>query len=443
MISKGLNTNSNYTIMLVDDEPQQLRYLRLILKDAGYNVINVDSAKTALKILNTTLPDVILSDLVMPEIDGIELCKKIYSNENLKHIPFVMITAIQDSLYQKQGLAAGALDYIYKPFTPDILLGKIHQILTRTLEKKRIEVLFLCREPERLLAEKQTFDLLGINIKVMDNIEHARELIHTQSVNMVLSEIELKGKNGFEFCGLIKNSVFKTLPFIILSNNISNNVFLEGSKFGVNDYWDSSLTAKEIASNIKIFFNYTQPSSSYPKGISGSLNDSSVIEIAQMLSVSKKSGILALSNHKNAGHLHFNNGQITDAFCLTYKGAEAFYSLSMMDNKDGKYHFIATQNGSEKLITETTERLFLYAARLKDEICSIYNEKILVNKTISADQTENEKSFIKNATGEKSLKLISLDMNADLYHVYLIFEKLVNKGCIISPVKEVPLLEPV
>ncbi len=443
MPTSGLKKNSNYTIMLVDDEPQQLKFLKMVLKDAGYNVISTDGAKNALKMLKTTLPDVIISDLIMPGIDGIALCKKIYSNKYLKQIPIVIVTAIQDSFYYKQGIDAGAIDYIYKPIMPNKLLTKLHKILTRTLDNNRINVLFLCLDCNKIKADKSIFEDYNINIIAVDKINYALEMIHTYKTNLIISEIDLKSKTGFEFCSVIKNSVFKSIPFIILSNNISSTVFFEGAKFGVNDYWDSTLPTKGIIKKIKTFFNHTKASNSYPKFINGNLKDSSVIEISQILSTSMNSGILTLKNSTINGHIHFQNGQITDAFVSTYKGTEAFYILSLMDTNEGSFSFISTTDETENSIIDTPEKLFLNVAKLKDGICKVQDESIILNKTYSGEITEKHRIFVEKIDGSKTLKQIVLEMGIHIYHGFLLFEKLKNRGCILSPADEVLSMEQV
>ena len=130
MTSLGINTNSNYTIMLVDDEPHQLKYLKLILTDAGYNVIKVEKAKTALKILNTTLPDIIISDLIMPEIDGIETMAKMKEIDPETY--FIILTGYGTVESAVEAMKIGAYDYLGKPINLDeleIIIERIREEL--------------------------------------------------------------------------------------------------------------------------------------------------------------------------------------------------------------------------------------------------------------------------------------------------------------------------
>ncbi len=127
-------TSNNFHILVVDDDKINLKTARKILKD-HYQVSCLESGQETLDFLEEQLPDMILLDIHMPEMDGFEVLKVVKSNERTKNIPVVFLTADTDYETELNGFKAGASDYIRKPFIPDIMLER----LTRIIENDRIQ----------------------------------------------------------------------------------------------------------------------------------------------------------------------------------------------------------------------------------------------------------------------------------------------------------------
>lgn len=125
-----------YSILIVEDEEELLETL-CELFGGLYRVLKARNGKEGLEQTRKYLPDIILSDVMMPEMDGIEMCAKIRSDIKTCHIPLLMLTAANSSEQQMQGLRFGADDYLCKPFDTKILLLKVSTILrNRCLVKK-------------------------------------------------------------------------------------------------------------------------------------------------------------------------------------------------------------------------------------------------------------------------------------------------------------------
>lgn len=113
------------TILVVDDVPDNLKIITEILK-SQYKVQAAINARAAMKVLSSdTPPDVVLLDIMMPQVDGLTLCKKIKSTSKLKNIPIIFITAMSSQEDVVRGLQLGAVDYITKPIKPEILKARI------------------------------------------------------------------------------------------------------------------------------------------------------------------------------------------------------------------------------------------------------------------------------------------------------------------------------
>lgn len=120
---------ANMKIMIVDDCPTTRRLLGLYLRGKGYELVFAENGLDALEKLAREDISLILSDLNMPYMDGIELLKSIRSNPNLSHIPFLMVTTEADESEKKMAIDSGANGYLVKPVTVDILLQSIRKIL--------------------------------------------------------------------------------------------------------------------------------------------------------------------------------------------------------------------------------------------------------------------------------------------------------------------------
>jgi CheY-like chemotaxis protein len=121
---------THHTVLIVDDEESILLSLQRILELSGdFEVLTARSAREAWDIINTQLPDLILSDIAMPETDGIEFCRAIRNNELTRNLPFIFLTAKSERLIE--GFKAGGDDFILKPFNFDEVMVKIEAIFRR------------------------------------------------------------------------------------------------------------------------------------------------------------------------------------------------------------------------------------------------------------------------------------------------------------------------
>ena len=112
-------------ILVVDDNKENLKLAGSILKENGYKIAVALNGESAIKILEKNSFDLILLDVMMPGIDGFEVCRRIKYNEKLKDIPIVFLTAKDQSKDLVDGFAAGGVDYITKPFNKDVFLARV------------------------------------------------------------------------------------------------------------------------------------------------------------------------------------------------------------------------------------------------------------------------------------------------------------------------------
>jgi two-component system, OmpR family, alkaline phosphatase synthesis response regulator PhoP len=120
----------NKRILLVDDEPDIIEFLQYNLVREGFEVISAKDGIEALRKISEK-PDLIILDIMMPNMDGFEVCKKIRSKESLKNIPIIFLTAKSSEVDEIAGLELGANDYVKKPISPKKLIARVNSNLRK------------------------------------------------------------------------------------------------------------------------------------------------------------------------------------------------------------------------------------------------------------------------------------------------------------------------
>jgi two-component system alkaline phosphatase synthesis response regulator PhoP len=116
-------------ILVVDDEEDLLELVNYNLSKEGYRVTAVTTGEDALRTAKNKLPDLVVLDLLLPNVDGLEVCRLLKNDPKTRHIPVVMLTAKAEESDQVAGLELGADDYVTKPFSPRVLLARIRAVL--------------------------------------------------------------------------------------------------------------------------------------------------------------------------------------------------------------------------------------------------------------------------------------------------------------------------
>ncbi len=120
----------NERILVVDDTPANIQTVAAILKGQGYQLSVATNGKQALEVIEKVRPDLILLDVMMPELDGIETCRRIKSTEAWRDIPVIFLTAKTETADIVKGFEIGAVDYVGKPFNAHELLARVNTHLT-------------------------------------------------------------------------------------------------------------------------------------------------------------------------------------------------------------------------------------------------------------------------------------------------------------------------
>ncbi len=164
---------SNKTIFILDDEPDICELVSLHLKKNGFSPKYFLTASDFFEALDTTNPDLLILDLMLPDIDGLEICRKLKSNEQTARIPIIMLTAKTDEMDRVIGLELGADDYVTKPFSPRELVARVKAVLRRSeqyKEKSYIDIGDCVRiDPNcyEVLVDNKKIDLTPTEFKIL------------------------------------------------------------------------------------------------------------------------------------------------------------------------------------------------------------------------------------------------------------------------------------
>ena len=129
----------NAKILIVDDEEDIVELVRYNLTREGFDTLSAVSGETALKLVRNEAPDLIVLDLMLPGVDGLEVTRRLKGDPNLRNIPIVMLTAKGEEADVVSGLELGADDYIVKPFSPKIMIARIKTVLRRQNEPEQTD----------------------------------------------------------------------------------------------------------------------------------------------------------------------------------------------------------------------------------------------------------------------------------------------------------------
>ncbi|MBF0286473.1 MAG: hybrid sensor histidine kinase/response regulator [SAR324 cluster bacterium] len=262
----------NPHILIVDDKPQNIQILGKTLREHQYEITVANSGKQALKVVEKLLPDLILLDIMMPEMDGFEVCAQLKASANTRDIPVIFLTAYADSDNLVKGFECGAIDYITKPFHIAEVIARVKTQLELKLSKEILQekniqqkelLHILCHdlanpisviktylnfaeiEPELLREKKDTMVLAVDN--ALEIIEFVRKMrtLEEKKIGFSLEAIPLKTTIQQSIAVLQEKFSEKNITLIInvddhlsilgekisFTNSVLNNVLTNAIKF--------------------------------------------------------------------------------------------------------------------------------------------------------------------------------------------------------------------
>lgn len=178
-------------ILIVEDSPTQAEQLKYLLEQHHYSVTAANSGQQALALVDKHKPALVISDIVMPEMNGFELCQQIKSNESTQDIPVILLTALSSSEDVLEGLACGADSFITKPYSEEYLLLRVEQILAnkKLWQNERVRV-----GVEILFAGKSRFITSNLQQMLTLLLSTYEEAVH-RNTELIQAQDELRSLN--------------------------------------------------------------------------------------------------------------------------------------------------------------------------------------------------------------------------------------------------------
>lgn len=249
------NTTDKYSLLLIEDDTELQTSLQHLLS-CRYHTVVASNGQEGLEIATQINPDLIISDVMMPKMDGFELCKRIKENINISHIPIILLTAKIDGSDHLEGLKCGADSYITKPFNYTLLEAQIETILSnrkRTVEKFRSSP--LTQEINLSVSsyeEKFLVNAIEIVKKHIEDPEFdVKQLLEEMQVSNSMLYRKLKALTNLSPNEFIRNIRLKTATELLRQKkgNISEIAYQVGFKdaryFSVNFKKEFNMTPSE------------------------------------------------------------------------------------------------------------------------------------------------------------------------------------------------------
>jgi two-component system, cell cycle response regulator len=261
-------------ILVVDDNPLNVKLLAAKLAHDYYVVTTADNGQTALEKAKTDKPDLILLDVMMPEMDGFQACQKIRDDPAIAHIPIIMVTALSDVADRVRGLKAGADDFLTKPINDIALMARVRSLLRlkMIMDEWRLREAtsreFLTPVPAEeplstslnssgvLLLEdnfgdqlfiKKTLESMAVKVTTTQTVADTTAEAQQGKYDLVFASVDLKNEDGLYICPQLRTQEStRQIPILLIANDSEISRVAKGLDLGANDYLMRPLDMHEL-----------------------------------------------------------------------------------------------------------------------------------------------------------------------------------------------------
>ncbi len=234
-------------ILCVDDSTTILNQISRAFDGTPYSVCRAANGHDALKILDEVRPDLILTDVEMPVMDGLTFCREVRKNADSARTPLIILSSRIDHHTMASGFDAGADEYLTKPFFPDELLNKVESYLSPLPTRRKERIVAVSGNPIVVHALQSALEQQGFDVLVAADPSAVKEEVAREKPDMVISEAELPGMTGFELCDYLRREQgLKRIPFVITTGKTSTGARRLGQKVGVTAYLTKPFTREGL-----------------------------------------------------------------------------------------------------------------------------------------------------------------------------------------------------
>lgn len=266
-------------ILVVDDLLPNIKLLEAKLESEYYDVTTAQSGQEALESISKNPPDVILLDVMMPEMDGFETCKIIKNDPKTDHIPVVMVTALSDVQDRVQGLNVGADDFLTKPINDLALFARIRSLVRLKsmtdelklrdqtgaelgideIKKQRIQdtsgakILIVDDDQSQAQQISQRLTSIGMEVFISAVPKEAVKYSETIDLDLIIISTELSTDDGLHLCSHFRSQdKTRSTPLLILIADDNTDLMIKGLDMGINDYLVTPIDSNEVVARVNI-----------------------------------------------------------------------------------------------------------------------------------------------------------------------------------------------
>ena len=271
-------------ILVVDDNPLNVKLLAAKLAKDYYIVSTAENGREALRMAATEHPDLILLDVMMPELNGFEVCEHLKADPATQSIPVVMVTALSDTADRVRGLEAGADDFLTKPINDLALMARVRSLLRlkmmmdewrlRESTASHFDLPFIRDENaiaagvSVLLLEDNLSDRLRIG-EVLESVNLAPTIASSSAAvldmtplghfDMAIISLDLRGEDGLMLCAQIRaQESTRSLPLLLIADENETDRVAKGLDLGANDYLLRPIEGSELIARTRIQLRHKQ-----------------------------------------------------------------------------------------------------------------------------------------------------------------------------------------
>ncbi|WP_119302240.1 PleD family two-component system response regulator [Dongia deserti] len=267
-------------VLVVDDIAANVRLLEAKLAAEYFEVMTASSGKEALALIEKQTPDIVLLDVMMPEMDGFEVCKRIRANQRTRFLPVVMVTALSDQADRVRGLEAGADDFLTKPVNDLALFARVRSLvrLKMIMDEWRMreqtsgafDVLSSEAEPAEedhtsakvLLVEgfapaaQRITTILAADkdtVEVAANSAEAMQKSAKGNYDLVITGLQIGQEDGLRLCSNLRSAdETRQVPILLIVDEFEMPRLVKGLDIGVSDYLMKPIDANELLARVRI-----------------------------------------------------------------------------------------------------------------------------------------------------------------------------------------------
>ncbi|HEV7557502.1 MAG TPA: response regulator [Kofleriaceae bacterium] len=233
----GATTRAKKLILLADDSPLIHRHTVPILEDDGYEVLSANDGAEAIQLALEHHPDLVITDVEMPKLDGYAVCKALKSDPATSHVPVLICSSLGQATDLERGFDAGADDYLVKPVIPEELSTRVRALVQGTLPASRERILVVDDSPAQRHYVSDCLSRQGFEVTTAEDGRIALGKAQTLKPALIVSDYEMPNMTGFELVyALRRDPELRQIPVIMLTARDSKRDMAQMRAVGASAY---------------------------------------------------------------------------------------------------------------------------------------------------------------------------------------------------------------